>query len=274
MAALAEVVWSPKRSRNYSDFQGRLLRHFQVLDNLRVNYSKAIYEIIAAVKKSPSADGILLELATPFDSTEIHYTVDGSDPKMSSRAYGGTVNLTKSCTFKAAYFKDGIQRGRTLEQEITISKSTSKPIYLRTPPDEKYFNDGPFTLVNGVRGDFQRYGADWLGFEGPDLEAVIDLEKEERISRVTLDVFNGEGSWIHPPKSIEVFVSTDSITFASVKKLNADDILKAGNAIELHFRSKPARFVKVIAENMGKIPEGKPGAGQDAWLFVDEIIVE
>jgi len=274
MAALAEVVWSPKRARNYNDFQGRLLRHFQVLDNLGVNYSKAIYEIKAAVKKSPSADGILLELSTPFDSAGIHYTLDGSDPKISSPVYGGAINLTKSCAFKAAYFKDGIQRGRTLEQEFSISKSTSKPIYLRTPPDEKYFNDGPFTLVNGIRGDLQRYGADWLGFQGPDLEAIIDLQKQDRISKVTLDVFDGEGSWIHPPKSVEVFVSTDSITFTSVKKLDARDISRAGNSIEMKIGSQRARYVKVVAANLGKIPEGKPGAGQDAWLFVDEIIVE
>ena len=31
------------------------------------------------------------------------------------------------------------------------------------------------------------------------------------------------------------------------------------------------RYVKIIAESAGKIPDGKPGAGHDAWLFVDEI---
>jgi len=32
--------------------------------------------------------------------------------------------------------------------------------------------------------------------------------------------------------------------------------------------------VKVIAENIGKVPDSKPGAGNDAWLFVDEIIID
>ncbi|MFI5219403.1 MAG: hypothetical protein ACHQNT_07925 [Bacteroidia bacterium] len=34
------------------------------------------------------------------------------------------------------------------------------------------------------------------------------------------------------------------------------------------------RFIKVIAENAGIIPEGFAGAGNPVWLFVDEIGVE
>ena len=32
--------------------------------------------------------------------------------------------------------------------------------------------------------------------------------------------------------------------------------------------------VKVVAGNYGKIPAGMPGAGENAWLFVDEISIE
>ncbi|MCU0323833.1 MAG: hypothetical protein MUF45_01065 [Spirosomaceae bacterium] len=38
--------------------------------------------------------------------------------------------------------------------------------------------------------------------------------------------------------------------------------------------SKKARFIKIFAQNYGKLPEGHPGAGRSAWLFVDEIGVE
>ncbi|HYH55750.1 MAG TPA: hypothetical protein VD772_04010, partial [Anseongella sp.] len=34
------------------------------------------------------------------------------------------------------------------------------------------------------------------------------------------------------------------------------------------------RYIKVTARNYGKIPQGKEGAGHEAWLFVDEIVVE
>jgi hexosaminidase len=34
-----------------------------------------------------------------------------------------------------------------------------------------------------------------------------------------------------------------------------------------------ARYLRIIAEPLGKIPAGNTGAGDDAWLFVDEISV-
>jgi hexosaminidase len=35
-----------------------------------------------------------------------------------------------------------------------------------------------------------------------------------------------------------------------------------------------ARYVRVVAETTGIIPDGKPGAGNPAWLFADEIVIE
>jgi len=34
-----------------------------------------------------------------------------------------------------------------------------------------------------------------------------------------------------------------------------------------------ARFIKISIPNFGIIEEGKQGAGQKAWTFIDEIIV-
>ena len=85
---------------------------------------------------------------------------------------------------------------------------------------------------------------------------------------------SAENSWIHLPKSIKVMVSTDGKTFTEMKSMNRDEIVKQNRAMELSFDKTTARYVKVIAENRGKIPAGFNGAGEDAWLFVDEISVE
>jgi hexosaminidase len=103
---------------------------------------------------------------------------------------------------------------------------------------------------------------------------MVDLGAPQTISSVTIDVFRGEGSWIYLPTSIEVLVSEDGMGFASAGKLDAGQIAAAGNVQKVSFPARPARYVRVVAVNQGKVPEGKPGAGQDAWLFVDEIIVE
>jgi hexosaminidase len=34
-----------------------------------------------------------------------------------------------------------------------------------------------------------------------------------------------------------------------------------------------AKYLKIVAENYGKLPQGHPGQGSPSWLFVDEISV-
>ena len=44
-------------------------------------------------------------------------------------------------------------------------------------------------------------------------------------------------------------------------------------AIEI-IKEKFCRYIHIRAVNFGLIPSGKPGAGNPAWLFVDEIEVQ
>ena len=91
---------------------------------------------------------------------------------------------------------------------------------------------------------------------------------------MTVDVLSDENSWIHLPKSVQVAVSTDGQTFTAMKTITRGDIMDMGRNMVLQFDAVQARYIKVKAENRGKIPEGSNGAGEPAWLFVDEIGVE
>jgi len=164
--------------------------------------------------------------------------------------------------------------GTIVAQPFQFSKSTGKKITLGTPPDPKYPGDGAFSLVNGIRGDTVRFGQHWLGWQGPDMEAVIDLGGNEKISTVGLNIVNAEASWIHPPKNISVMISADGADYSEIMQIGADEILQRGQSQRIELGNQTARFVKVIARNAGIIPEGKPGAGSNAWLFVDEIVIE
>jgi hexosaminidase len=34
-----------------------------------------------------------------------------------------------------------------------------------------------------------------------------------------------------------------------------------------------AKYLKVSAKTVGKLPQEHPAAGSDAWIFIDEIII-
>jgi hexosaminidase len=274
MAALAEAVWSPKVKRSYDEFQQRLMKHFGMLDVMGVNYSKAIYDLKTNIKPSPERDGVLFELSSPFGSGGIRYTIDGSKPTASSLQYSEPIAVASSKKVQVGYF-DGLKlKGNIIVQEFIISKSTGKKVNLKTPPHKNYEGDGAFTLVNGLRGHSLRHAENWIGWWGPDMEAVVDFGKQESFSKVSVDFFNGEGSWIHLPKSVEVFTSDDGVNFTSVQTMSGEDVKSADGVVVMNIGDRKARYLKVFARNAGKIPDGKQGAGNNAWLFADEIVVE
>lgn len=269
IAALSEVVWGTSNPAELKNFENRLLQHFNFYDFFGYNYSKAIFELSTNVSANKNKDGIVFHLQSV--EPEIKYTTDGSDPNNHSNVYSGPININKSQTVKAAYFKNGIQKSAILEQTFYISKSTGKGVQLKNQPHESYALDGSFTLVNGIRGNIEKYGNNWLGFLGNDLDAIIDLGKPTNVNSIAINFLKSEGSWICFPVQIEIYSSLDNINFINEKNLSREEIYNDNGIIKLNQLNKVSRFIKVIAKNNGMIPEGKPGAGSKSWLFVDEI---
>ena len=125
-------------------------------------------------------------------------------------------------------------------------------------------------------GSDERYGdKEWLGFDGKDFEAVIDLGEATAVKEVTLRFFNSPGQWIYPPKQASVAVSTDGKSYdKEVEKEVSTAITDKIVTVKIALSGKTPRYLKVKAQNLGTIPSGKQGAGERAWLFVDEIVVK
>ena len=274
MLALSEVLWGTSNSEKYTDFQNRMIQQFAVLDQKGIQYSKAIFEVTTKVSPSPKSDGVLFELHSANDSKKIKYTLDGTAPTISSNAYNTPIQITKNQTVKAAYFDKDKQQSAVMEQAFYVNKATGKKITLANPPHENYSNGGPFTLVDGMYGNRSRFGREWLGFSGKDLIATIDLGTSETISKISVSVLENQGSWIYYPNGIELLISNDGQNFQNLQKITLSEIRGVKGNVIVNFKSQNVQYIKIVAANKGKISEGNPGAGADAWLFVDEISIE
>ncbi|HEY5537012.1 MAG TPA: family 20 glycosylhydrolase [Ignavibacteria bacterium] len=274
ICALSEVLWTPSELKNYPNFKSRLLEHFKLLSRLNINYSKAIFDIKTKVSPNETNDGVLYKLTPSSDYGEIYYTLDGSEPSLNSSKYTLPIEIKNTSLLKAAYFENGEKKGNTIQQQFYVDKSTGKKIKLLKEPHRSYNTGGAFTLVDGIKGRRPWYGKEWLGFLGEDMEAEIDLGSIQYISSVDVGMLNEEYSWIYLPKKIEIFTSSDGLEYTLRGVANEDEIQRWGEDILVHIEETKARFVKVKVQNFGKIPEGKPGAGNDAWLFVDEIFIK
>lgn len=278
MAALSEVVWSSKENRNWESFEKRLMMQFKRYEKWGANYSKAYFDLKATVMPSKDNNAVSWKLESKIKESLIQYRYkeDKDDIGVSDFFdYTAPFNVEKSTTYEAVTKIANKQLGNALLQKFHFNKATGKPITLHIPPSKNYPGDGAFTLVNGIQNQKGlARSKEFLGFSGADCEALINLGSFQEISSVTVHVFQQKGSWIWNPASVEVFSSVDGMYFSSLGSSGDVTATASGNGtVTVNFTNTPTSFIKVIVKNFGDIPEGNPGAGKKAWLFVDEIEV-
>lgn len=283
ISALSEVLWSQKQNKNWDDFQKRLLVQFMRYDLWKVNYSKAYFDLKATVLPADNFNALRWKLETKQPGVEIKYITHYAGRPYELRFSEGTTYTSpveiKSTILVAAIGQlNGKPVSNPVYETFHFNKATGKKITLTNPASDKYPGNGAFTLVNGVVNEKGFASSrEFLGFNGTDCEAVIDLGESQTVSYVVVNVLNQTASWIWRPQSAEVLGSGDGEKWYSLKL--TDDFTERPNGngkgyLSLSFKATFARYLKVVIKNWGTIPEGNPGAGSKSWLFVDEIEVQ
>ncbi|MBN2071307.1 MAG: GH92 family glycosyl hydrolase [Candidatus Krumholzibacteriota bacterium] len=220
---------------------------------------------------------LTLSFSCAENEAEIRYTTDGSEPGPESRLYGKPFTITETSTIKAAAYKTGMIGSRTLMSHFTRIK---EGIFVKLTGEYSplYSGGGPLALVDQIRGgeDFRTGG--WQGYQGIDLEAVIDLGKEIDIKKISAGFMNDPGAWIFLPVRVGFAVSSDGESFSDAGEIENpfneepdDEKIWEARSKNLSVR---ARYVRVRAENIGVCPPGHPGEGSRSWIFIDEITVD
>jgi hexosaminidase len=270
MSALSEVLWSPKKDRDSIDFEKRLMTQFKRYDLWGANYSNAVFDLKTSISPTDDLNGVLWKVESKFDKPATVNFNRGD----SVWTYVKPQLIQKSTT---AYAYSSINDKKIeASQKFYINKATGKKITLTTQPARIYQGDGAFTLVNGVQNEKGlEKPREFLGFNGTDCEAVIDLGSSQNITSVKAHVFEQTQSWIYRPKNLQISISTDGTNYTDAGT-TTDVQFNTNNqnaVMALQLNSASARFIKIKLGNYGLIPANNPGAGNKAWLFVDEIEV-
>jgi hexosaminidase len=271
ITAMSEVLWGTSNPEKYKIFEDRVVNHMTRWNKKNINFSKVIYEVVSDI--SVNNNEIFYALKGRINEG-IRYTLNNSEPNWNSQNYIAPLKIDKDCTIKSSYFENGIAKSATISQEFHITKSSGKSISLSSEPSKTYGKGGAYALVDGVKGDLLRFGKNWLGFSGKDVEATIDFGTSTTFEKISLNTFNGETSWIYLPKEIQFFLSNDGKTFELIQTISEDKIISSNGVIQILIPNSTAKYLKMIVKNYGIIPDGKPGAGNPSWLFMDEISVE
>lgn len=217
-----------------------------------------------------------LELLSDVPQAEIFYTLDGSSPKESGIAYQGPFEVSESATIRFYARKEGIGESKIVDMEL-IKFPEGRSITLATEYHGQYTAGGDSALIDGIRGtDDFRLGA-WQGYNGPDLNAVIDLGETKTLHKLSTGFLQDINSWIFMPERVEYFLSSDGENFRKVgvvkNKVPKDQWGVITRDYSVRFAPQKARYIKVVGVSGKMCPDWHKGHGNPLFIFADEVVI-
>ena len=134
-------------------------------------------------------------------------------------------------------------------------------------------------LIDGIRGDVEWRKGDWQGFYEQDLVATIDFGAMRTLRGVHASFLQDSRPWILFPREVIFEASGDGVTFREILRVTPEvtprdetpQTASLGGALAA---PEAARFLRVRALPVERLPDWHLGAGNAAWIFADEIWVE
>lgn len=212
------------------------------------------------------------------------YTIDGSAPESpgsdaaaihsSMKRYSGPITITSSAVIHAIAYRNG-KFSRYVRAELQQLPHPDWKVTIPTPVNPQYTAGGPEGIIDGIRGTANWRKGDWQGYQGEDLEVLIDFGKPMPVRELGAGFLQDMRSWILMPRTVEYQLSEDGTNYTTVLTVNntlSDQ--EEGNVLRDfsgHVSVNIARYMRVKAYNYGPLPDWHPGAGNPSFIFVDEL---
>ena len=215
-------------------------------------------------------------MSTKAREADIFYDFNKAPGKNSPR-FLNPIPSGKPAKLFATVSRNGYMSGTVQSWKIITNRASGAEITYKSPCSNYYEGGGKLALIDGIIASTNAQDGSWQGFEGDDLNVVIDLGKMIELKTIKANFLSDNKSWIILPKQVTVQISEDGITYRSIgdKKFSSEKEIKSVVIQPVIFNANSkARFIKITAINQGTCPAWHQGAGNKSWLFVDEIVVE
>jgi hypothetical protein len=163
---------------------------------------------------------------------------------------------------------------RFIDVQVEGNKAFRTRVTADPPPSQKYARGNLAILTDGVRGanDFR---VQWLGWEGPDVDLVLDLGQSAPASEVSISTLWDARSWILHPRSVTCLVSADGARYQEIQTIRVEGDQRAEpltRTFTFTWAMTGIRFITLRLEATHTLPDWHPSAGGTSWVFIDEII--
>ncbi|HLP57105.1 MAG TPA: family 20 glycosylhydrolase [Fluviicola sp.] len=258
LVAMSQVLWTVNRT-DYRTFLPMMVIHYLPrLQQQKINHSTAFLD--PTVKLVPIETGLTYSFENSLGSIWTNGKPTG-EILLNRTSLPQFVKATVECDYRD-------EVNRQLEFSFFTHPLIGKPVHFITPPNKRYSHHDSLGLTDGVVGSSPWKGSDWLGFDNDTVQFSIDLGEVTAFNHVHIGFLEDQGSWIYYPKQLIVETSIDGIKFKRHIDNKSD-----GKAVVAREKKGKAKIVRITVINESKIPQGKPGAGNTPWTFIDEVMI-
>lgn len=212
-------------------------------------------------------------MRTVAPDAKILYSTDGSEPRTE---YKAPFEITDTSRIRAVTVDDRNRRSFPVEA-VFAKRPNDWTVKVTSGYSNLYTGGGDNAIVDGIRGTVNFASGEWQGIQGKPYEAVVDLKRETEIKEVGGSFLQVALPWIWMPSNFKFEISNDGTNWSEVANVKTDVPQRELTPTIREYTQKiaptKARFVRIRAFNIGKIPSWHLGAGGDPWIFVDEVII-
>ncbi|HBZ66453.1 MAG TPA: glycosyl hydrolase family 92 [Bacteroidales bacterium] len=222
-------------------------------------------------------DSVRISLADLNTKGRIYYTIDGSTPTATSSLYNSPFVINHSATVKAVSINENGTISMPMEAAFFLIPH-DHTLTILSKYEPQYTAGGDNALADGLRGGDNFRTGRWQGFQGTDVEAIMDIGSIKPVKRIGVGFIQDQGAWVFMPSKVAFYISNDKSNWKQAGEVLNDVNIKLEGAVtkdfSLDLKSVQTRYIKFKAFNPGPCPAWHLGAGGKSWLFADEFIVE
>lgn len=261
--------------------------HLNNTEFVWVNPESAVTPWITGVSSRTFTDKMTFGMKTLNSSDEIFYSIN-DEPFLK---YTSPISISENATVRSyatSKRPDSFPEDDWGGKLQTVSSDTAvahfykapnwKSISIRHAFAPQYAAGGDRALIDGLTGTENFRTGLWQGYEGVDVDVVIDLGKSMLVESISINFLHDSKSWIFLPGQVGFSVSEEPETNEIMTRLTDSNYDPLNETIlistERMITNKRGRYVRIFGINRKTCPPGHPGEGKPAWLFCDEITIK
>jgi hexosaminidase len=276
LAALAEVMWSPQKHRDWDQFVLRLPGIIKQYEAFGLNYARSAWKVQVSETLDDASGKLTLTLGTLLPVDSIVFALEGESFDGKLYTYRQPLLLEKSANL-SAFTVIGNNLTPVIRRNYLVHKAFGIPVSQIPAPSAKY-PGSTISLTDGIAGTRWYNDGNWTGILDNHWQAAIAFPYAVEVNTVSLLALSDPASWIFLPDSILVYASKNGRRFRKVGALQQRYNLTAAAAsthiFPIKMKSGRYKAIRLEAHRTAPLPESHPGYGKNVWMFFSEIAVE